>query len=96
MIRIVEDDLELNKETKKEIEIARKQIKKGRYTTHEKLKQELHFIHLIFSWKKDIRNLHFQKILSEFRTLFDDQILEYEYVPVLLYYKMNYLPMFEG
>ncbi|MBU0592073.1 MAG: hypothetical protein ABIJ10_04575 [Candidatus Micrarchaeota archaeon] len=39
--RLVEDELELNEQTKKEIALAREQIKKGKFTTHEKLKQEL-------------------------------------------------------
>ena len=38
---IIEDTKELNNKTKKEIELARKEFKQGKFTTHAKLKQEL-------------------------------------------------------
>ncbi len=41
--RLIEDVQELNDETKKEIELALKEIESGRYVTHEKLKKELGF-----------------------------------------------------
>lgn len=41
--RLIEDVQELNEETKKEIELARKAIEEGRCVTHEKLKEELGF-----------------------------------------------------
>lgn len=41
--RLIEDAQELNEETKKEIELARKAVEEGRYITHEKLKEELGF-----------------------------------------------------
>lgn len=41
--RLIEDVQELNEETKKEIELARKAVEEGRYVTHEKLKEELGF-----------------------------------------------------
>lgn len=37
---------------------------------------------------------HFQEILIEFRTMFDDIIVDYEYAPVLYHHKLDYLPMF--
>jgi predicted transcriptional regulator len=37
--RLIEDVQELNEETKKEIELARKAVEEGRYVTHEKLKK---------------------------------------------------------
>ena len=39
--RILEDFQELSEETKKEIEIARKQIAQGKFKTHEEVKAEL-------------------------------------------------------
>ncbi|HII00207.1 TPA: hypothetical protein HA351_00665 [Methanosarcinaceae archaeon] len=39
--RLIEEVQELNEETKKEIELARKAVEEGRYITHEKLKEEL-------------------------------------------------------
>ncbi len=41
--RLIEDSTELNEKTKKEIEMARKQIKKGRFKTHEQLAKEMEF-----------------------------------------------------
>ncbi len=41
--RLIEDVQELNKETKKEIESAIKEIKSGRYITHEELGKEMGF-----------------------------------------------------
>jgi len=41
--RLIEDVQELNEETKKEIELAVKEIKSGKYVTHEKLAEELGF-----------------------------------------------------
>ncbi len=38
---IIEDTQELNEQTKKEIELARKEFKQGKFVTHAKLKQEL-------------------------------------------------------
>ena len=38
---IIEDTQELNEQTKKEIELARKEFKQGKFVTHVKLKQEL-------------------------------------------------------
>lgn len=38
---LVEDTMELNEETKKRIEQAREDIKKGRFYTHEQVKKEL-------------------------------------------------------
>jgi predicted transcriptional regulator len=38
---LLEDTLELNEQTKKEIEIARKEIKEGKFLTHAELKKEL-------------------------------------------------------
>lgn len=37
----MEDSMELNEETKKEIEQARADIKAGRFYTHEQVKKEL-------------------------------------------------------
>lgn len=39
--RMIEDDLELNERTKKEIEEARKQIKAGKVISHEEAKRKL-------------------------------------------------------
>ena len=39
--RMIEDDLELNKKTKVEIEEARKRIKAGKFITHEEAKKRL-------------------------------------------------------
>lgn len=39
--RLVEDELELSEETKKEIETALKEVKAGRYVTHEEAKKKL-------------------------------------------------------
>ena len=39
--RMIEDDLELNEKTKKEIEEARKRIKSGKFITQEKAKKRL-------------------------------------------------------
>ena len=39
--RLIEDELELTEETKKEIEEARKEIKAGKFVTHEQLKKDL-------------------------------------------------------
>lgn len=39
--RMIEDDLELNERTKKEIEEARKRIKAGKFLTHEEVKKRL-------------------------------------------------------
>ncbi len=41
--RLLEEVQELNEETKKEIELARKAVEEGRYVTHEDLKKELDF-----------------------------------------------------
>ena len=41
--RLVEDEFELNDETKKEIKIALKQIKEGKFKTHEEVRKELGF-----------------------------------------------------
>ncbi len=41
--RLIEDVRELNKETKKEIESAIKEIKSGKYITHEELAKEMGF-----------------------------------------------------
>jgi len=38
---ILEDTMELNNQTKKEIETARKEFKQGKFTTHAQLKKEL-------------------------------------------------------
>lgn len=37
----LEDSMELSEETKKEIEIARKEIAEGKFVTHAQLKKEL-------------------------------------------------------
>ena len=39
--RMIEDDLELNEKTKREIEEARKRIKAGKFITHEEVKKRL-------------------------------------------------------
>ena len=39
--RLIEDELELSKETKNEIEAALKEVKKGKYVTHEEAKKKL-------------------------------------------------------
>ncbi|MEK6757825.1 MAG: hypothetical protein AABX88_01735 [Nanoarchaeota archaeon] len=39
--RMIEDDLELNEKTKKEIEEARKRVKTGKFITHEEVKKGL-------------------------------------------------------
>ena len=39
--RMIEDDLELNEKTKKDIEEARKRIKAGKFITHEEAKRRL-------------------------------------------------------
>ena len=39
--RLIEDTQELNEETKREIELARKEIQNGKYVTHEELAKEL-------------------------------------------------------
>ena len=39
--RMIEDDLELNKKTKVEIEEARKRIKAGKFIIHEEAKKRL-------------------------------------------------------
>ncbi len=41
--RVLEDLRELNEQTKKEIEKADKEIKAGKYRTHEQLKAEMGF-----------------------------------------------------
>ncbi len=41
--RLIEDVQELDEKTKKEIESAIKEIKNGRYVTHEKLAKEMGF-----------------------------------------------------
>ena len=38
---LLEDTMELNEQTKKEIEIARKEISEGKFVTHSQLKKEL-------------------------------------------------------
>lgn len=38
---VAEENMELSKETKKEIEIARAEIKQGKYKTLEQIKKEL-------------------------------------------------------
>ena len=38
---LLEDTLELNNQTKKEIEISRKEIAEGKFITHAELKKEL-------------------------------------------------------
>ena len=39
--RMIEDDLELNEKTKREIEEARKRIKAGKFITHDEVKKRL-------------------------------------------------------
>lgn len=39
--RMIEDDLELNEKTKKDIEEARKRIKAGKFIAHEEAKRRL-------------------------------------------------------
>ena len=39
--RMIEDDLELNEKTKKEIEEARKRIKSGKFLTEEEIEKRL-------------------------------------------------------
>ena len=39
--RMIEDDLELNEKTKKDIDEARKRIKAGKFITHEEAKRRL-------------------------------------------------------
>jgi predicted transcriptional regulator len=39
--RLMEDMSELNEDTKKEIEMARLEIKQGKFKTHEQVKQKL-------------------------------------------------------
>lgn len=39
--RMIEDDLELNEKTKREIEEARKRVKAGKFLTHEEVKKRL-------------------------------------------------------
>ena len=41
--RILEDFKELNEETKREVELARKEIARGKFKTHEDLKAGLGF-----------------------------------------------------
>lgn len=41
--RLIEDLKELNDETRKEINAALKEIKEGKYVTHEALKKEMGF-----------------------------------------------------
>jgi predicted transcriptional regulator len=38
---LVEDEMELSEETKREIQAARKEIKEGKYVSHEELKRRL-------------------------------------------------------
>jgi len=38
--RMIEDDLEINERTKKEIEEARKQVKAGKVVSHEEVKRK--------------------------------------------------------
>ncbi|MFT4304991.1 MAG: hypothetical protein ACMXX8_02780 [Candidatus Woesearchaeota archaeon] len=38
---LLEDTLELNEQTKKEIDIARKEFKEGKFISHAQLKKEL-------------------------------------------------------
>jgi hypothetical protein len=40
---LIEDTMELNEETKRDIEISRKEFKEGKKTTLEQLKKELGF-----------------------------------------------------
>jgi predicted transcriptional regulator len=39
--RMIEDDLELNEKTKREVEEARKRIKAGKFITHKEAKRRL-------------------------------------------------------
>ncbi len=39
--RMIEDDLELNERTKREIEEARKRVRGGKFITHEEAKKRL-------------------------------------------------------
>ena len=39
--RMIEDELELNEKTKREIEEARKRVKAGKFLTHEEVKKRL-------------------------------------------------------
>ena len=39
--RMIEDDLEINEQTKKDIEEAKKRIKTGRFVSHEEVKRRL-------------------------------------------------------
>jgi len=39
--RMIEDDLELNERTKKEMQEARNRIKSGKFLTHEEVKKKL-------------------------------------------------------
>ena len=41
--RLIEDMKELNEQTKKEIEKARKEIAEGKFKTHEQVKKEMGF-----------------------------------------------------
>lgn len=38
---LLEDTMELNEQTKKEIELARKEFKQGKFKTHDQVKKEL-------------------------------------------------------
>jgi len=38
---LLEDTMELNNQTKKEIELARKEFKEGKFKTHAQVKEEL-------------------------------------------------------
>ena len=40
---LLEDTMELNEQTKKEIETARKEFQQGKFVTHAQLKKELKF-----------------------------------------------------
>lgn len=39
--RMIEDEMEINEKTKKEIEEARKRVKAGKFFTHEEVKRKL-------------------------------------------------------
>ena len=39
--RMIEEDLELNEKTKKEIEDAKKRVKSGKFLTHDQVKKSL-------------------------------------------------------
>ena len=41
--RLIEDSMELSEKAKEEIEVARKEVKQGRFKTHEQLKKEMKF-----------------------------------------------------